>query len=88
MVGTAAGVGVVAVTVGSMRYLRYEALAGGGELELLNSEAITDAIRTFNPQGEFGARHVHTLPHRVISPFDPMNDDHQQITEFTTRVSE
>ena len=55
---------------------------------LLNSEAITEAIRPFNPQGEFGARHLHTLPHRVIPPFDPMNDDHQQITELTARLSE
>ena len=27
---------------------------------LLNSEATTEAIRPFNPQGEFGARHWHT----------------------------
>ena len=49
---------------------------GGGSRgrELLNREAITEAIRPFNPQGEFGARHLHTLPHRVIPPFDPMND--------------
>ena len=33
----------------------------GGGRELLNSEAITEAIRPFNPPGEFGARHVHTL---------------------------
>ena len=35
--------------------------AGGGGRELLNSEAITEAIRPFNPLGEFGARHWHTL---------------------------
>ena len=66
--GTAAGVGVVSVAVGSMRCSRYKALTGGGEFELLNSDAITEAIRPFNPQGDFGARHVHTLPHRVIAP--------------------
>ena len=53
--GTVAGVGVGAVAVGSMRCSRSEALAGGGGRELLNSEAITEAIRPFNPQGEFGA---------------------------------
>ena len=50
---------------------------------LLNSEAITEAIRPFNPQGEFGARHLHTLPHRVIPPFDLTNGHHQQIAELT-----
>ena len=40
-----------------MRCSRYEALAGGGGRELLNSAAITEAIRPCNPQGEFGARH-------------------------------
>ena len=34
--------------------------AGGGGRERLNSEAITEAIRPFNPQGAFGARHWHT----------------------------
>ena len=55
---------------------------------LLNSLAITEAIRPFNPQGEFGARHLHTLPHRVIPPFDLTNGDHQQIAELTARLSE
>ena len=55
---------------------------------LLNSEAITEAIRPFNPQGEFGARHLHTLPHRVIPPFDLTDGDHQQIAELTARLSE
>ena len=66
--GTAAGVGVVAVAVGSMRCSRSEALTGGGGFELLNSAAITEAIRPFTPQGDFGARHGHTLPPRVIAP--------------------
>ncbi len=61
VVGIEAGGGVVAVAVGSIRCSRYEALAGGGGRELLNSEAITEAIRPFNPPGEFGARHLHTL---------------------------
>ena len=55
------GGGAVTVAVGSMRCSRYEALAGDGGRELLNSEAITQAIRPFNPPGEFGARHLHTL---------------------------
>ena len=43
--------------VGSMRCSRYEALAGGGGRERLNSGAITEAIRPSTPPGAFGARH-------------------------------
>lgn len=46
---------------------------------ILNSAAVTEATRPFNPQGEFGPRHLHTLPHRVIPRFDPANEDHQRV---------
>jgi hypothetical protein len=49
---------------------------------LLNSDAITEAIRPFNPQGEFGERHLHTLPHRVLPVFDPSNEDHRRIASL------
>lgn len=45
----------------------------------LNSDAITEAIRAFNPEGEFGGRHPHTLPHRFIPTFDPNDDAHREI---------
>jgi len=54
---------------------------------LLNSDAITQAIRPFNPQGAFGARHLHTLPHRVIPIFDPANEDHQEIAAIAERLA-
>ena len=57
--GTRRRPGVVAVAVGSMRCSRYEALAGGGWLARLTSEAITEAIRPCTPPGAFGARHLH-----------------------------
>lgn len=40
---------------------------------LINSDALTEAVREFNPEGELGPRHLHTLPNRVIPPFDPHN---------------
>jgi methylase of polypeptide subunit release factors len=54
---------------------------------LLNSGAITEAIRPFNPQGEFGARHLHTLPHRVIPLFDSNNDDHLAIARLAEQLA-
>lgn len=48
---------------------------------LLNSQAVSEAIQPFNPQGEFGERHLHTLPHRVIPPFDPANDAHVAVSD-------
>ena len=55
---------------------------------LLNSSAISQAIRPFNPQGEFGARHLHTLPHRVIPAFDESNENHREIARLARRLSE
>jgi hypothetical protein len=54
---------------------------------LLNSDAITEAIRPFNPQGEFGERHLHTLPHRVLPAFDPSNEDHRRIASLAERLA-
>ena len=54
---------------------------------LLNSDAITEAIRLFNPQGEFGERHLHTLPHRVLPAFDPSNEDHRRIAWLSERLA-
>ena len=46
---------------------------------MLNSFAMSRAIEPFNPKGAFGGRHVHTLPYRLMSRFDPGNDDHGRI---------
>lgn len=54
---------------------------------LLNSDAISEAIQPFNPQGEFGERHLHTLPHRVIPAFDPSNEDHLEISALAERLA-
>ena len=53
---------------------------------MLNSQALTDAITPFNPKGAFGERHIHTLPYRLMPPFDPTNDDHLQIAELAQSI--
>jgi len=37
---------------------------------MLNSRALADAISDFQPQGEFGKRHIHTLPYKVIANYE------------------
>jgi methylase of polypeptide subunit release factors len=53
----------------------------------LNSDAITNAIRVFNPEGEFGGRHPHTLPHRFIPAFDPADDAHREIANLAEKIA-
>jgi methylase of polypeptide subunit release factors len=53
----------------------------------LNSDAITNAIKLFNPEGEFGARHAHTLPHRFIPRFDQDNKAHLRIAQLAEAMS-
>jgi len=55
---------------------------------LINTDALTEAVREFNPEGELGPRHLHTLPNRVIPPFDPTNLDHAEVMELAEKVSD
>lgn len=58
---------------------------------LLNSTAINQVIREFQPRGQFGERHIHKLPLGATPPFDPAAAAHvdvvvktkQLITEWT-----
>ena len=63
---------------------RMEALYRVG---LLNSDALTEAVRFFNPEGEFGARHPHTLPHRFIPAFNTKDGTHLQIAQLAETVA-
>jgi hypothetical protein len=54
---------------------------------LINTDALTQAIREFNPEGELGPRHLHTLPNRVIPPFDPANLDHAEVRDLAKQLS-
>lgn len=54
---------------------------------LLNTDALTEAIREFIPEGEFGPRHLHTLPNRVIPAFDRGASDHVEIARLAQELS-
>ena len=54
---------------------------------LINTDALTEAIREFNPEGELGPRHLHTLPNRVIPVFNPNNTDHIEIGNLAKIIS-
>lgn len=54
---------------------------------LINTDALTQAIREFNPEGELGPRHLHTLPNRVIPPFDPSNLDHVEVRSLAEQLA-
>ncbi len=55
---------------------------------LMNSDALTVAIRPFVPSGKFGERHLHTLPHRVIPTFDLRNRGHLNIAHLAQCLSQ
>lgn len=55
---------------------------------LINTESLTRAIREFNPEGELGPRHLHTLPNRVIPPFDPSNLDHLEVGSLARQLAD
>lgn len=54
---------------------------------ILNSAALTEAILPFNPEGDFGPRHIHTLPYRLMPPYDALNDDHRAVAATARMVA-
>lgn len=54
---------------------------------MLNSHAMTDAISPFNPKGDFGERHIHTLPYRIMPKYDKSNEYHCRIAALTRSTS-
>ena len=55
---------------------------------MLNSHAMTEAVIPFNPKGAFGERHIHSLPYRLMPPFDPTIDEHARIPALARRITE
>lgn len=55
---------------------------------LLNSTALGEAISDFQPEGGFGRRHIHTLPYKIIPPFNPEDDAHREVVEATRSLME
>ena len=52
----------------------------------INSPACGDLIRPFQPRGQQGPRHVHTLPFGVTPPFDAGDDSHTALVEATRKL--
>lgn len=50
----------------------------------LNSDAVNEVIKEFQPRGQFGARHVHTLPIGVTPKYDPDDVAHIDVVAKTT----
>lgn len=50
---------------------------------ILNSVTLSAAISDFQPQGGFGARHIHTIPYKIIPRFDANNDAHIEVVSGT-----
>ncbi len=53
---------------------------------LLNSEAINDVIKEFQPRGQFGARHIHKLPLGVTPKFNPLDTAHIEVLCWTRKL--
>lgn len=54
---------------------------------LINSKALSEIIREFQPEGGFGPRHIHTLPYKMISPFNEDDPVHAEIVEKTRALA-
>lgn len=53
---------------------------------LLNSDALSNAIKDFQPEGGFGKRHIHTLPYKIIPKFDREDAAHIEIISRTREL--
>ena len=54
---------------------------------LLNSDALSDAIRDFQPEGGFGKRHIHTLPYKIIPKYDNEDAAHIEVISRTQELT-
>jgi hypothetical protein len=57
------------------------------QVGMLNSEALTNATLAFNPKGDFGERHLHTLPYRMMPTYDAAKVDHQKIAVLAKEIA-
>lgn len=53
---------------------------------ILNSVTLSNAISDFQPQGGFGARHIHTIPYKIIPRFDISDDAHMGVVARTKEL--
>ena len=57
------------------------------QVGMLNSVAMTKATLAFNPKGDFGERHIHTLPYRMMPAYDAGNGDHRKIAALAKDIA-
>lgn len=50
---------------------------------LLNSSILSDKIKGFQPDGNYGKRHIHSLPYKTIPPYDRNNELHLNVVKTT-----
>jgi methylase of polypeptide subunit release factors len=50
---------------------------------LINSSAMLETISDFVPEGEFGGRHLHTLPSQAIPQYDSVDPAHALVVRAT-----
>ena len=53
---------------------------------ILNSDAIRNLIRDFQPEGSFGKRHIHTLPYKLIPLYDANESTHLEVVNRTREL--
>lgn len=53
---------------------------------MLNSTTLSTAISDFQPQGGFGARHIHTIPYKIIPQYDAEDDAHIEVVLKTMNL--
>lgn len=53
---------------------------------MLNSVTLSKAISDFQPQGGFGARHIHTVPYKIIPQYDESEDAHLDVVSKTREL--
>lgn len=46
---------------------------------IMNSDVLLNRIADFIPEGDFGDRHLHTLPSMAVPQFDPASEEHVRV---------
>lgn len=54
---------------------------------MVNSRPVNDAIKDYQPSGDYGEQHVHKLPLTIIPQFDPSNHAHIGLAKEAKRLA-
>lgn len=53
---------------------------------LINSESLLERIADFIPEGDFGDRHLHTLPSKAVPQYDAADETHARVVDATRQL--